>query len=147
MIDIRLRVWTQVMSEACRASCRFLLLVSAARADDCPPVTSSVTSSSSSSSPQGGATVAACARDCETDADCDVTAHRCCADGCNRHCRPAVRRFHDGKTPSLEVAPAGLSAHNSFRFTSAFGHGRIVAPRNAQPQPKKGTFSSRHLEL
>ena len=104
------------MSETCRTSCRFLLLVFATPANDCPPVTSSVTSSSSSSPPPLGVdTVAACARDCETDVDCDVISHRCCADGCNRHCRPAVRRFHDGKItqPSLEVAPTTFGTKNS----------------------------------
>ena len=83
----------QVMREACRESCRFLLLVSAAQTGTCPTMTSSVTSSSPS--------VAVCARDCETDDDCDVSTHKCCADGCDQHCRPAVRQFYDGKMHNI----------------------------------------------
>jgi len=75
------------MTEACHESCRFLLLESAGQAGTCPSVSSLVTSSSP---------VSVCARDCETDEDCDATTHKCCADGCDRHCRPAIRRFHDG---------------------------------------------------
>ena len=95
------------MREVCRESCRFLLLVSADKTGTCPSMTSSVTSSTTR--------LAVCARDCETDDDCDVITHKCCTDGCDQLCRPAVRQFHDGMIINYRIGLT-ISACESVEF-------------------------------
>jgi len=86
--EMWLMVTLQRHAGECRETCQFLRRVNSIRPGRCPPET------------QATGYAALCVTACETDADCDPGALKCCSNSCGWTCQRAMHMF-DGNLSNL----------------------------------------------
>jgi len=84
----------QSHADECRETCQFLRRVNSIRPGRCPPET------------QATGLAALCVTACDTDADCEPGALKCCSNSCGWTCQQALHTFD------------GTVVHNSYTIVN-----------------------------
>ena len=91
----------------CRETCQFLRRVNSIRPGRCPPET------------QATGFAALCVTACDTDADCDPGALKCCSNSCGWTCQQAMHMFdgnaHSHVISSLPILTLAKNEQSLFR--------------------------------